>query len=144
MESEPGKASKQLLCTCQRHCAGKPRLLAEATFYRHFAEADNDEKPKLKITKFSTLDSARIVLANRLRSSSNRMQLESPPQQPEVGTFTGTRRAEKLRALVKRARAGSEPQHRAGKRKCAHNKENIDPLDSDVSTIQPRFLLLYS
>ena len=134
-------SSKQLVCACRQYCEGKPRLLSEATFYRHLAEAEQDEKRKLEAIKFASLDAARMVLANR---PSLQNHPGSPPDAAGLsrGMSASARQTATLQALAKRSRDDPDSQRRAGKRKCARNKENIDPSNVSDSRLVLLELLL--
>ena len=121
--------AKQFVCVCHRYCNGQPRLLSEATFYRHLAEAEQDEYHTIEAVKAVSLDAAHMMLARRNTSSDHNNQSVNEAG-PSRGISLSARRTATLRGLAKRAREDPDSQRRAGKRKCARNKENVFP---DVS-----------
>ena len=134
-------SSKQLVCACWQYCEGKPCLLSEATFYCHLAEAEQDEKCKLKAIKFASLNAARMILANR-PSLQNHPGLPSDAPGLSRGMSAGAHWTTTLQALAKRSQDDPDSQRHAGKHKCAHNKKNIDPLNVSDSRLVLLELLL--
>ncbi|KAF8558285.1 hypothetical protein OG21DRAFT_1494075 [Imleria badia] len=94
----------------------QPHLLSDTTFYRHLAEAEQDERNRVLLFKPLPLDSAR-----RATDSRDLEAEEDPSEQagPSTGTFQYARRVKTERALLKRARETPDALHRVGKRKCA-------------------------
>ena len=128
METSDSSNTKRFVCNCNQHCRGQPRFVSQATFYRHLANAEGRERDTLKKIKTAgSLDAARTVLANAASFNDHWQRFrEQPDDQPRPSrpVCASARRAETIRAMVKRARE-AEPNPRRGKRKCARNK-NID------------------
>ena len=129
METSDSSNTKRFVCNCNQHCRGQPRFVSQATFYRHLANAEGRERDTLKKIKTAgSLDAARTVLANAASFNDHWQRFrEQPDDQPRPSrpVCASARRAETIRAMVKRARE-AEPNPRRGKRKCARNKNNID------------------
>ena len=94
-KSASSQAEKQLVYTCQKYCNAQPRLLAERTFYRHLAEAQDNKHIKIIALKaVTTLNATHAVLAHRQSIPSQ----DRLPAQPEPGPSTklsqSTRQAE--------------------------------------------------
>ena len=76
--------------------------MSEATFYRHLAEAEQDEYHMIEAVKAASLDAARMILA--CRNTSN-----DPPNQsvseagPSRGISLSACRTAALQGLAKRA-----------------------------------------
>ena len=123
--------TKQLVCVCRQYCQGQPRLVSEATFYRHLAEAEEDEYHLLQATKASSVEAASMILSNRSLSNKGDGSPDESGPGPGPSNLRGicpsARHIATLQVLSKRAREDPDSQTRkhAGKRKCAQN--NGDP-----------------
>ena len=120
--STSSTSNKKSVCTCRKHCNAQPRLLSDTTFYRHLAEAEEDERNRMMLFKPLPLDAAHRAMASRGLEAE-----EDPPEQagPSTGMSQYARRLETQRALSKRAREMPGALHRAGKRKCARTKQVV-------------------
>lgn len=139
MQAGPSN-SDRLVCICRQYCHGQPRLVSEATFYRHLANAvDSSERIQIQAVRGMTLDAARIHLQSNPPSHASVNQNQFSQPQADSATFQRTSetagggpgpyrslnllRKESLRALQKRAReAADELVDRKGKRKHARNR----------------------
>lgn len=124
MNSNPQTSSrieKEWVCSCQKYCNAEPRVVLERTFYRHLAEAQDEEQPKILALKAMTLEAARAVLVHRQSASHSQESNLVEPQPSAVlsGPASGLRRAETQRALRKRARETPDELSRVGRRKSA-------------------------
>lgn len=129
--SEPSDTrGNQRVCVCRKYCDGQPRLLSKTTFYRHLAEAEQDEQNRLHSIKMKTLEAAHASLVHE----HVRLPLGNGPQQagPSRGISRSAQRAETQRALAKRARELPDSQRRVGKRKCARVKENLPVVSTNL------------
>ncbi|KAG9308822.1 hypothetical protein JVU11DRAFT_11451 [Chiua virens] len=134
MQTSSSSNPKQFICNCNRYCRGQLHLISEATFYRHFAYAEERERDMLEEIKTAgSFDAAHAILANTTLFNKRTQNL---PKQPDNQAASGpssrpasvsARRAETIRGLAKRAHEASEPNPRLWRRKCSCNKENVDP-----------------
>ena len=121
--------NKQFVCVCRQYCGGQPRLLSEAAFYRHLAEAAEDEHHLIEAVKASSVEAASMILSNRNSSNTRDQAAIVNEAGPSRGTqiCPSARRIATLQVLTKRAREDPDSQKRAGKRKCARNNGNLHP-----------------
>ena len=75
-------SNKKSVCTCRKHCNAQLRLLLDTTFYRHLAEAEEDEHNKMMLLKPLPLNAAHCAMASRDLEAK-----EDPPEQ--AGPSTG-------------------------------------------------------
>ena len=129
--SEPSDTrGNQRVCVCRKYCDGQPRLLSKTTFYRHLAEAEQDEQNRLHSIKMKTLEAAHASLVHE----HVRLPLGNGPQQagPSRGISRSAQRVETQHALAKRARELPDSQRHVGKRKCTRVKENLPVVSTNL------------
>ena len=98
--SASSTSNKKSVCTCRKHCNAQLRLLLDTTFYRHLAEAEEDECNKMMLLKPLSLNAAHCAMA-----SCNLEAEEDPPEEasPSTGMSQYTHQLEIQCALSKRA-----------------------------------------
>lgn len=127
MEADPSSPSrsKRCVCVCRRYCNGQPRLLSESTFYRHLANAKEDESINIKAARGMSIDAARLLVSNTATVNHASLNSKAGPSSHKISRTV--QRTATLQGLAKRAREAPDAQWRVGKRKCAKHKENRPP-----------------
>ena len=127
MQAGPPDARHQV-CVCHKHCNGRPCILPSMTYYRHLADADEDEQTRIRAASMMSLDAAHLVVSNTPNLTSTQSNALPAAGSGSSMMSQSAQRMAALQGLAKRAHEASDSQRRIGKRRCARNKENV-PLE---------------